>query len=112
MVANIAVWAGGLLGGVLVNLVYPFVLMIKNKNINVLLRPNFEFILAIIIGVQLITGDVMLGCGMILLGLPGASVGFGFGEWGNVLGQPRRLMYLGIFVVLVAIVILAYSNII
>jgi len=128
LVANIAVWAGGLLGGVFVNLAYPLVLMVKNKNMNVLLRPNMEFLLAIIIGVQLITGAVMLGRGMILLGVLGASVGFGiqqsvqivgnqivgfgFGEWRNVLGQPRRLMYLGIFVVLVAIVILAYSNIV
>lgn len=126
LVANIAVWAGGLLGGVLVNLVYPVVLMLKKKNMNVLLKPNKEFFLAAIIGIQLITGAVMLGRGMILMGVLGASVGFGiqqsvqiignqtvgfgFGEWRNVLGRPRRMMYHGIFIVLVAIGILAFSN--
>ena len=126
IIANVAVWAGGLFGGALVNLVYPLYLMIRNRNMHVLFRPNREILLAAIIGIQLITGAFMLGRGMVLLGILGASVGFGIqqgmqiignqvvgfgsGEWRNITRRTRNFMYTGIILVLVAIVILSYAN--
>jgi hypothetical protein len=64
---------------------------------------------------------------MLLLGVFGASVGFaiqqilqimgnqavGFlsGEWKNVYGKPRRLMYTALVVLAVAVLIVAFSNV-
>ena len=126
MTANIGVWALALMGGVFVNLVYPAVLMTKNKSWHVLFKIRKETILAAIIGIQLITGAVILGRGMVLLGALGASVGFGIqqamqiagnqtvgfsgGEWKNIYGRPRNLMYIGLGIVLVSIGVLAFAS--
>ena len=63
---------------------------------------------------------------MVLLGALGASIGFGIqqslqvignqlvgflgGEWKGVGGRPRRVMYLGLAVILIAVCVFAYSN--
>jgi len=39
------------------------------------------------------------------------AVGFLSGEWKNVYGKPRRLMYLALSILAVAVLIVAFSNI-
>ncbi len=124
--ANVAVWAAGLFGAALVNVLYPAYLMSKNKNWNVLTENWKEIGLAAIIGIQFCTAVALLGKGMIMLGVLGASIGFGMqqamqivgnqcvgfisGEWRGVYGTPRKQMFFAIFLVFVAAVVLAYAN--
>jgi len=124
--ATFAVWAVGLLGGSLINIVYPAWLMTKNRSWNVLGQSWKEFGLASIIGLNMAIGIVLMGSGMLLVGALGASVGFGIqqasqmlggqglgfisGEWRGVQGKPRTLMYAAIGVLIVAALIMAYGN--
>jgi L-rhamnose-H+ transport protein len=124
--ANIAVWAGGLLGGALINLIYPAYIMTRNKSWNLLTQCWGDVGLGAIIGLQFIIGVIMMGRGMLMLGTLGASVGFGIqqalqimgnqgvgffsGEWKGVTGKPRNFMYAALSVILFAVIILAYSN--
>ncbi len=124
--ATIAVWAVGLLGGSLLNVLYPAYLMTKKKNWGVLGQSWKELALSVVIGVNLAIGVVLMGQGMVMLGALGASVGFGIqqasqmlggqgvgfvsGEWKGVLGKPRFQMYLAITVLILAAVIMAYGN--
>ncbi len=125
--ANLAVWAVGLLGGVLVNILYPAYLMTKNKSWHVLLSSPGDLILSSLLGIQFIVAVVLMGRGMVLLGVLGASVGFGIqqvmqilgnqgvgftsGEWRGVSGAPRQQMYAAIMILVVAVVIMAYGNV-
>jgi L-rhamnose-proton symport protein (RhaT) len=124
--ASVAVWAAGLLGGALVNVLYPAFLMTRNKTWGLLARSWKETALAACLGVQLITAVVLMGRGMVLLGAMGASVGFGIqqggqilggqglgflsGEWRGVEGAPRRWMYAAIAALILASIILAAGN--
>jgi L-rhamnose-H+ transport protein len=124
--ATFAVWAVGLLGGSLLNVVYPVYLMAKNKSWSVLTSSGKELALAVIIGLNMAVGVVLMGKGMVMLGALGASVGFGIqqasqmlggqavgfmsGEWQGVLGKPRVLMYAAIAVLIVAALIMAFGN--
>ncbi len=126
LVANVSVWAMGLLGGVLVNLLYPLWLMIKNHSGKALFTFSKETVFAAVIGVQLLCGAIMLGRGMVLLGALGASVGFGIqqslqimgnqavgfisGEWRGVHGRPRNILFTAIGIFIVAVIILAFAN--
>jgi L-rhamnose-H+ transport protein len=126
LVANVAVWAGALVGGVMVNLIYPAYLMTRNRNWNRLLKFNNETILAALIGIQLITGAILMGRGMVFLGVLGASVGFGIqqalqiagnqtvgfvsGEWKEIKGKPIRNMMIGLSIILISIIVLAYAS--
>lgn len=124
--ANFAVWAIGLLGGALINVTYPAYLMTKNKNWNVLWESWQELALSIGIGINFILGVALMGKGMLLLGALGASIGFGIqqamqmlgsqavgfasGEWRGITGKPRYEMYIAIAVLIVAAMVMAYSN--
>ena len=124
--ATVAVWAVGLLGGSLLNVLYPAYLMTKKKTWGVLGQSWKELALSVIIGVNLAIGVVLMGKGMVMLGALGASVGFGIqqasqmlggqgvgfisGEWKGVLGKPRFQMYLAIAVLILAALIMAYGN--
>ena len=124
--AVFAVWAIGLLGGAVVNIAYPSYLMTKNRSWGILVTSWKEVVLSIIMGIQFIAAVALAGKGMILLGAMGASVGAGIqqamqllggqglgfvsGEWRGVSGKPLRQMYLAIAVLVVATVIMAYSN--
>lgn len=126
IVANIAVWAAALLGGAVVNILYPAWLMTRRKNWDALLENTPETLLAVVIGLQFILAVNLMGRGMLLLGVLGASVGFaiqqtmqimgnqavGFfsGEWQGVHGKPRTSMYLSLVVLVVAVAIMAWSN--
>ena len=124
--ANFAVWAVGLLGGALINVLYPAMLMTRNRSWYMLAKNPKEVGLAAVYGLTLVLGFACMGKGMILLGVLGASVGFGVqqafqivatqgvgfisGEWAGVIGKPRTQMYLAIAGLLVAAVIMAYGN--
>jgi L-rhamnose-H+ transport protein len=124
--ATFAVWAVGLLGGSVLNVVYPACLMTRKKSWGVLCQSWKELMLAVIIGLPMTIGIVFMGKGMVMLGALGASVGFGIqqasqmlgsqavgfisGEWKGVCGRPRNLMYAAIVVLILAAVIMAYGN--
>ena len=126
MSANVAVWAAALMGGALVNILFPAWIMTKKKNWGELLKNPGEVLLATVIGIQFIVAVTLMGRGMLLLGVFGASVGFaiqqitqvmgnqavGFlsGEWKNVYGIPRRMMYVALSILAVAVLIVAFSN--
>lgn len=124
--ASFAVWAVGLIGGTLVNIIYPSYLVTKNKSWNVFTQSGKEMALSIIIGIQFCAGMTLMGKGMLLLGPLGASVGFGIqqasqmmgsqgvgfisGEWRGAGAASRRLMYFTILVLITAAAIMAYGN--
>ena len=124
--ANGAVWAFGLCGGALVNLVYPAYLMTKNKSWNVLQECWRAVALAALIGVNFFLALALRGKGILMLGVLGASVGFGIqqamqmlgsqgvgfisGEWRGVHGRPRNWMYFAITLLIVAALVMAYGN--
>ena len=128
MTADISVWAAALMSGALVNILYPAYIMTKKKNWGELIKTPGETLLAFIMGIQMIIAFTLMGRGMLLLGVFGASVGFaimqtlqimgnqavGFlsGEWKNVYGKPRRLMYISLVVLTVAVIIVALGNMI
>jgi L-rhamnose-H+ transport protein len=124
--ANFAVWAVGLLGGALVNVLYPAYLMTKNRSWHVLVASGREAILALIISANMSIAIALMGKGMLMLGSLGASIGFGVqqamqmlggqavgfigGEWRGVHGTPRLQMYVAIAVLILAACIMAYGN--
>jgi hypothetical protein len=124
--ANVTVWAFACVGGLLVNVGYASFLMTKNKTWNLLFSRKYEIITGALAGLQFIISVILVGRGMVLLGIMGASIGYGIqqslqilggqtigfagGEWKGVTGKPRRIMYLGLGVILLAVIILAYSN--
>jgi hypothetical protein len=120
------VWAVGLLGGAVVNLVYPIYLLTKNKSWLVFVTNGRDLGLSVLIGAQFCLALVLIGKGMVLLGVLGASIGAGIqqamqmvggqglgflsGEWREVYGRPRIQMYLAIATLLVATLVMAYSH--
>jgi L-rhamnose-H+ transport protein len=126
--ANFTVWALGCVGGALVNVGYAMFMMTKKKTWNLLFIRKDEFLISAVAGVQFIVSVVLMGRGMVLLGILGASVGFGIqqsmqifgnqivgfvgGEWKGVMGKPRKIMYLALAIILIAVIIFTYSNII
>jgi hypothetical protein len=126
ILAILPVQAVGLLGGALINVIYPGFLMTRRKTWGVLAKSWKECGLAAIIGLQMCIAVALANKGMLLLGAFGASVGAGIqqamqmiggqglgfisGEWHGVHGRPRRQMYAAIVFLLIAAVIMAYSN--
>jgi L-rhamnose-H+ transport protein len=124
--ANVSVWAAGLLGGALANVLYPAYLMTKRKSWIVLGENPREALLAAILGTAFITGFSLMGKGMVLLGVLGASVGFGVqqsvqmlgnqvvgfatGEWRGATGSAPKQIYAALAVLVIAIVILSFGN--
>jgi len=115
--ANFAVWAVGLLGGALINVLYPVMLMTRRRSWSMLAGNAKEVALAGVYGLTLVLGFACMGKGMILLGVLGASVGFGVqqamqivatqgvgfvsGEWRQVSGRPRQLMLFAVVILLI-----------
>ncbi len=124
--ANITVWALGIFGGALVNLLYPVYLLTRNKSWNLLFSRKDEALCASLVGLQFFISIVLMGRGMVLLGVLGASIGFGIqqsmqvfgnqlvgfigGEWNGVYGSPRKKMYMGLAIIIIAVLIFSYSN--
>jgi len=124
--ANISVWAFALMGGGLVNILYPAFLLTRNKSWNVFAGNIKEIGLSVVMGLNFIIAIVLMGKGMLCLGSMGASVGFGVqqvmqmlggqiigfvsGEWKEVHGRSRMRMYIAILMLLTAAVIMAFGN--
>lgn len=124
--ANYAVWAVGLLGGALLNILYPAYLMTRNRTWFVLRHNARELGLAVFMGLEASVSIPLMGFGMLKLGRLGASVGLGIqqamqmtggqlvgfisGEWRGVNKRPRRQMYVAIGCLLIAILVLSYAN--
>jgi hypothetical protein len=116
--ATFPVWAASILGGALVNLLFPLCLMAKNRSFGVLASSRWELALSIMMGLQMCFLCALSGTGMILLGVLGASIGPGVqqamqmiggqglafvsGEWKGVYDRPRRQMYLAIVLLCIA----------
>ncbi|MEJ7678159.1 MAG: hypothetical protein WKG06_09905 [Segetibacter sp.] len=75
--ANFTVWALGIIGGALINILYPAYLMLRKKTWHLLFARKDEILYGSIAGAQLILSIVFMGRGMVLLGILGASIGFG-----------------------------------
>ena len=126
ILAVFPVWAVALLGGALINIIYPVYLLTKNKSWGVLTTNWPEVGLSVLMGIQFCVAVVLAGKGMVLLGILGASVGAGIqqamqmvggqgvgfisGEWRGVGGTPRGWMYLAIAALIVATIIMAFAN--
>ena len=124
--ANFAVWTVGLMGGALINILYPAYLMTRKKSWHVLFENVKEIPLAVIIGLSFCISVALMGKGMITLGVLGASIGFGIqqimqilgsqgvgfisGEWRGITGKPLKLIYWAIFILVIAAVIMSYGN--
>ncbi len=124
--ATFGVFAVGLVGGALVNLGYAAYLLTKNRSWGVLFASGWELVLAVLIGVNFSLAVALMGTGMLMLGVLGASVGWGIqqamqmtgtqllgflsGEWRGVHGKPRLQMYLAIAILIVAAVVMAFGN--
>jgi hypothetical protein len=124
--ATIPPWAIGVIGGVLVNLIFPIYLLTKNKSWGVFAKSWKELLLSLVMGVNTMVAIALAGYGQIVMGALGASIGFGIqqasqitgnqalgfisGEWRGVIGTPRKQMYAAIAVLMVAAVIMAYGK--
>jgi hypothetical protein len=124
--ATFAVWAVGLPGGALVSTSYPAWLMTKNRSWGLLGQNWREFLLAVMIGVNLSVSVVLVGVGMRMLGVLGASVGIGIqtatwmlggqglgfasGEWAGVSGSARKQILVAIICMVIAVLIMIRGN--
>ena len=124
--AGVAVWAAGLMGAALVNVLYPTFLLTKNKSWGVILSAKKEILLSILYGILFFAPSPLLGRGMLMLGVLGASVGWGVnqgtliigaqglgflsGEWRGVTGKPRVQIYLAISILVLAMIVMAFGN--
>ena len=125
-VANASVWAVALLGGAMVNVVYPLWLMARNKSWTKYSGAMGQALVSSLIGIQFFLGVLLLGKGMLLLGALGASVGFGIqqgmqilggqtvslasGEWKGAPPQSGRAMIIATACLLGAAVLMAVGN--
>lgn len=105
--ATISVWAIGMFGGAIVNLIYASYQMTRNRSWNRLGGAR-DLSLAAVTGIQFFLFLVLFGVGIKSLGVLGTSVGTGIyqamqtiggqsigfisGEWRGVYGSPRRLV--------------------
>jgi len=121
-----AFWAVGLFSGAWLSVGYAAFLMTRQRSWAVLLKHPNEFLLALIIGLNMALSIVLLGRGMLWLGALGASVGSGMsliawmlggqllgflsGEWHGVNGRPKKQIVIAIGLLIFAALIMAYGN--
>lgn len=124
--ATFAVWAVGMLGGALVNLAYPAYVITRGKSWKRFIEARGELVFLMVFGAQFSLAIALLGHGNVILGVLGASVGWGifqamqllgnqgvgvvFGEWRGVPVGPRRQMVWAVAMLLVAAAIMASGN--
>jgi hypothetical protein len=124
--AAFPVWAIVACSGALLNLIYPMIIMTKNKSWGVLFCHWGEFGLTLIMGIQTVIALTLPGKGILLMGALGASIGNGIqqamqmaggqgtgfisGEWRGVHGKPRIQLYISIALLLLASFIMIYSK--
>jgi len=119
-------WAVGLLGGALVNVLYPTVLMSAKRSWHVLLEHPREILLSLVIGAQIMLAFALFGYGRTQMGrfgdsqapgvqlamqiIGGLVVGFLAGEWRNVPGKPQIQICAAIVVLVVGAVLMTYAR--
>ncbi len=126
--ASAAVRVTTLLGGAMVNMLYPVFLLFRNRSWSVFVADGSrrEILLAIPFGAIIIASMVLTCVGMPLLGALGPSIGFGvnqamqivgsqsvgflFGEWRGVPRRYIRTMAVAIVLLLAAVAVIAYGN--
>jgi hypothetical protein len=124
--AAFPVWALVACSGALLNLIYPMIIMTKNKSWGVLLTNWPEFGLTLIMGIQTALALTLPGKGILMMGALGGAIGNGIqqamqmaggqgvgfisGEWKGVYGKPRWQLFVAIALLLVASYILIYSK--
>ena len=123
--AAISVWAMGMFFGGLVNVVYPAILMTKNRSWKVITENPKEIGLSCIVGLNLFLAFGLMFQGMLMLGPLGASVGFGIyfvlqilgaqalglisGEWRGVKGRPVYQMFTAIALLMVGAGVMGWA---
>jgi hypothetical protein len=126
MAANASVWAIALLAGMLVNIIYPTILIAREGSWRKFLQHPWQVFISALIGIQFFAGVLLMGQGMLALGVLGASVGFGMsqgmqivggqilgfvsGEWKGAPRRSRKLIFVAIGLLLTAAAILAVAN--
>ena len=124
--ANASVWAIALLAGMLVNVVYPAILLTREGSWSRFAKHPGQVLVSALIGIQFFTGVLLMGQGMLALGVLGASVGFGMsqgmqivggqilgfvsGEWKGAPSKALTLIFVAIGLLMAAAVILALAN--
>jgi hypothetical protein len=124
--AAFPVWAIVACSGALLNLIYPMIIMTKNRSWGVLFQHWGEFGLTLIMGTQTVIALTLPGKGILLMGALGASIGNGIqqamqmaggqgtgfisGEWRGVYGKPRWQLFASIALLLIASFIMIYSK--
>ena len=124
--AAVAVWALGMGLGCLVNVVYPAILMVRNRSWGVIKDNPRELGLSLIVGTNLFLAFALWFQGMILLGPMGGSIGFGIyfalqilgaqvlglvsGEWRGVRGKPVTQMLAAVVILVAAAGVMAYAS--
>jgi hypothetical protein len=124
--ATFPVWAIVACSGALLNLIYPMIVMTKNKSWGVLLTHWGEFGLTLIMGVQTVIALTLPGKGILMMGALGGAIGNGIqqamqmaggqgtgfisGEWRGVYGKPRWQLFASIVLLILASFILTYSK--
>ncbi len=126
--ASVAVRVVTLLGGALVNLLYPAYLLFRRRSWGVFAEKGVigDILLSIPLGGIIIVSMVMTSVGMALIGALGPSIGFGvtqamqivgsqsigflFGEWRGVPRRHVRTMVLAVVLLLVAVGVISYGN--
>jgi L-rhamnose-H+ transport protein len=126
--ASDAIWAVTLLGGFVTNLVYCSVLLTRNHTWAGYHKPGTasHWLLAVLMGVTWVLSVTIYGRAAGMMGKMGGSAGWAItmgccitmsnlwgiltGEWREAGGSPLRTMYLGLAVILLAIIVIAYGN--
>ncbi len=124
--ASMAVWGLGMFAGAVVNLVYAGYLIVKNRSWRKLFNCGVEIGLPFASAVQCIFGFALLNVGSKMLGVLGASVGWGLfqamqimggqfvgfvtGEWKGSDPRPKKTMISAIALLLFASSVLAIGN--
>ncbi len=126
--ASDAVWAVTLLGGFVSNCVYCIVLLNRNKTWSHyrLSGTSSYWFLAALMGVTWLLSVTIYGRASAMMGKLGDSAGWAIvmgccimasnvwgiltGEWREGKGKPLRTMYVGLAVILLAIIVIGYGN--
>lgn len=118
-----AVWAVTLPGGALVNVLFTLALMLRGRNLALLLAPR-DFGLTFVMSLLFVTCLLCMGNGMRMMGALGASLGFGLyqgfqtlcsqgvgvasGEWEGVASKTKALMICAVALMLAAVSAMAF----
>lgn len=124
--SEMAFWAAGLLGGSLVNVLYPALLMTRKRTWSLLARHWPEMGLSLCFGGQLMLSFALFGYGRMQMGALGDSqapgiqlpmqiiggliVGILAGEWSRVPGKPRIHIAAAFAVLILGAVLMTYAK--